>query len=59
MTPEEFNRCLAELRLHQGAAAEFLGLNIRTVNSYANGARIPQPVAMLLRAMVTRSIPKP
>lgn len=49
MTPAEFRTALERLALTQGQAAEALGLDIRTVNRYANQGPIPAPVALALR----------
>jgi hypothetical protein len=49
MTAEEYRYLLAGLGLNQSAAAERLGLSIRTSNGYANDRPIPEPVARHLR----------
>ena len=52
MTKSQFRNALDDLGLTQGEAAEWLGINIRTVHGYANGAPIPEPLAKLLRLCV-------
>ena len=52
MNSTQFRKALADLGLTQAQAAEWLGLSIRAVHGYANGAPIPEPTAKLLRLMV-------
>ena len=52
MTKDEFNLLLDELGWTQGDAAEELGLSIRSINGYANGADIPQLVSKYLHLVV-------
>jgi DNA-binding XRE family transcriptional regulator len=48
MTSAEYRDVLDLLALTQAQMAELLGVSIRTAHGYANGARIPEPVARLL-----------
>src|SRR5260370_2391382 len=48
MTSTEYRDLLDLLALTQAEMAELLGVSIRTAHGYANGARIPQPVARFL-----------
>jgi hypothetical protein len=50
MTKDHFRRALDDLDLTQPAAAELLGLCLRTVNGYANGKPIPAPVEIVVTA---------
>ena len=52
MTMNQFRSALDSLDLSQARAAEWLGISIRAVHGYANGAPIPEPTAKLLRLMV-------
>lgn len=52
MTANQFRKALDDLSLTQARAAEWLGLSIRAIHGYANGAPIPEPTAKLLRLMV-------
>lgn len=52
MTPRQFKAALAALEITQETAAEVLGVSLRTINGYANGAPIPLATAKLLRLMV-------
>ena len=52
MTANHYRAALGELGLSQGAAADFLGISLRSSNGYANGAPIPEAIAKLLRLMV-------
>ncbi len=52
MTANHFRKALDDLGLTQGEAADWLGISIRAVHGWANGAPIPEPVAKLLRLMV-------
>lgn len=56
MTPAQFRQALSALGLSQVEAAKFMGVSIRTVWSWANGAPIPDAVVKLLRVMVDRRI---
>ncbi|WP_027521775.1 DNA-binding transcriptional regulator [Bradyrhizobium sp. Ec3.3] len=52
MTADEFNKLCERLKLRdQSHAADVIGVTLRTVNGYANGGTIPEPVARLLRLM--------
>jgi hypothetical protein len=48
MTSTEYRDVLDLLALTQAEMAELLGVSIRTAHGYANGARIPEPVARFL-----------
>jgi Helix-turn-helix len=48
MTSAEYRDVLDLLGLTQAEMAELLGVSIRTAHGYANGARIPEPVARFL-----------
>jgi hypothetical protein len=52
MTAKQFRIALSTLNLTQAAAAELLGLGLRTVEGYANGRAIPVPVAILINLLV-------
>jgi hypothetical protein len=52
MTKDNFRRALDDLDLTQPAAAELLGLCLRTVNGYANCKPIPAPVGIVVNLMV-------
>jgi hypothetical protein len=52
MTAKQFRLALSTLNLTQAAAAELLGLGLRTVEGYANGRAIPVPVAILINLLV-------
>lgn len=52
MNGEQYKKAIATLGMTQGAAAEFLGVSLKTSNSYANGAAIPEGTAKLLRLMI-------
>jgi hypothetical protein len=53
MTANQYRTALDKLGLSQGAAADFLGISIRTSHGYANGETpIPEAIAKLLRLMV-------
>ena len=56
MTASQFRAALGRLSLTQDGAAEVLGLSMRSVHGYANGAPVPEPVARLLRLMIQREI---
>ena len=56
MTASQFRAALGRLSLTQQGAAKLLGLSIRSVHGYANGAPVPEPVARLLRLMIQREI---
>ena len=56
MTALQFRAALDRLSLTQQATAELLGLSLRSVHGYANGAPVPEPVARLLRLMIQRKI---
>jgi transcriptional regulator with XRE-family HTH domain len=53
MTPTQFRAALDRLSLTQAGAAEFLGISIRSAHGYANGKPVPEPVAKLLRLMIS------
>jgi hypothetical protein len=52
MKASQFRRSLQDLDLTQAAAADLLGLGLRTVEGYANGRLIPVPVAILINLLV-------
>jgi transcriptional regulator with XRE-family HTH domain len=52
MTANQYRAALAKLNLTQAAAAEFLGISIRTSHGYANGEPIPEGYAKLLRLVI-------
>ncbi len=52
MNKTEFNLILDELGWTQGDAAEDMGLSIRTINAYANGAEIPKLVSNYLHVVL-------
>jgi len=52
VTANQYETALEALGLSQGAAAQFLGIALRTSHGYANGAPIPEAIAKLLRLMV-------
>lgn len=56
MTAAQFRDACERFGLTQEAAAKFLGVSLRTVNGYANGASIPKATAKLLRLMIRRNI---
>ena len=56
MTAKQYNAALERLGLTQAAAAELLGVSIRSSHGYANGAPIPEGYAKLLRLMVCRNL---
>ncbi|MFL9499246.1 helix-turn-helix domain-containing protein [Rhodopseudomonas palustris] len=56
MKAKEFNAALEGLGLNQSSAALMLGVSIRTTHGWANGAVIPNPVAVLLRTMVRHDL---
>lgn len=56
MTGEQYKSAIARLGMTQDAAAEFLGVSLRTSNGYANGSPIPEGTAKLLRLMVTLNL---
>lgn len=54
MTAQEFrDRLTYFVPQTQGTAADRLGVSIRSVSGYANGASIPKPIARLLRTLTT------
>jgi hypothetical protein len=57
MKAKEYRAALAALRLSQGAAAKFLGVDPRTSRRWALGeVPVPRPVALLLRVMVRHKL---
>jgi DNA-binding transcriptional regulator YiaG len=52
MTAAQYRAAIETLGLSQGAAADFLGVSLRTSWRWANGAPIPVAVAKLLNLMV-------
>jgi hypothetical protein len=53
MTATQFRAATAAIALStQAAAAEFLGISIRSAHGYANGDPVPLAIAKLLRLMV-------
>jgi len=62
MTSAEYREVLDLLALTQAEMAELLGVSIRTAHGYANGARIPEPVArflVLILSLYERGRPAP
>ncbi|WP_354095797.1 helix-turn-helix transcriptional regulator [Bradyrhizobium sp. RT10b] len=52
MDATEFNKIVERLKFrNQEHVADSIGVTLRTVNGYANGGTIPEPVARLLRLM--------
>jgi hypothetical protein len=51
MDAAQFRWVLDILRLSQAEAASYLGVSLRTANGYANGAPIPNTVAILLKLL--------
>jgi hypothetical protein len=49
MTARQYEAALDVLGLSQAAAAKWLGISLRASHGYANGAKIPEPIAKLLR----------
>jgi DNA-binding transcriptional regulator YdaS (Cro superfamily) len=57
MTSAEFRAAIAALGMSQGAAAEFLGVSLRSVHGWARGGYpVPETVAKLIGLMVDRKI---
>jgi hypothetical protein len=52
VTARQYREALDALGLSQGAAADWLGISIRSSHGYANGTEIPEPIAKLLRLML-------
>lgn len=52
MTAAQYKTALARLGMTQGDAARFFNVTLKTSNVYANGGKIPEAVAKLLRLMV-------
>ena len=52
MNQTQYKAALKRLGLTHQAAAEFLGISLRTCSGYANGSPIPEASAKLLRLMV-------
>lgn len=52
MTATQYKAALARLGMTQGDAARFFKVTLKTSNVYANGGKIPEAVAKLLRLMV-------
>lgn len=53
MTATQYKKALENLGLTQSAAAHFLKVSVRTSNGYANGSKIPEGTAKLLRLMIS------
>jgi DNA-binding XRE family transcriptional regulator len=52
MTSAQYRAALAKIGMTQQEAADFLGVSVRTSNSYANDGVIPEATAKLLRLMI-------
>jgi hypothetical protein len=53
MTPEQFVRALAKLKMGQASAARFIGVSARQVGRYiAAQRRVPVSTVLLLNSMV-------
>jgi DNA-binding XRE family transcriptional regulator len=52
MTSAQYRAALAKLGMTQQDAADFLGVSVRTSNSYANDGIIPEATAKLLCLMI-------
>ena len=52
MTAQRYRKALEALGLTQVKAAKWLGISVRSANSYANSAPIPETTAKLLRLAV-------
>lgn len=52
MNGTQYKTALARLGMTQGEAAAFFKVTLKTSNVYANGGKIPEAVAKLLRLMV-------
>jgi hypothetical protein len=52
MTAKQFRLALSNLDLTQEAAADLLGIGLRTVSGYAGGRSIPAPIAILINLML-------
>ena len=53
-TSAEYRDVLNLLGLTQAEMAELLGVSVRTAHGYANGARIPEPVARFLALTLSK-----
>jgi DNA-binding XRE family transcriptional regulator len=58
MTKNQFNAALERLGLTQSEAADYLGVSLRSINGYANGAKISKTVAKLLDMYLRHGLPK-
>jgi hypothetical protein len=56
MTQTQYTQALETLELNQVTAAAFLQISVRTSHGYANGARIPRAVQLLLELMIRHKI---
>ena len=57
MTANEYRKALDRLGINQQAAGRFFGVGSRTAGRWAQGqARIPMPVAILLRLMLKKKL---
>lgn len=52
MSSGEYVKALEALGLNQSSAARWMDISVRSSNSYANGAMIPEAIAKLLRVVV-------
>jgi hypothetical protein len=53
MTPEQFARALAQLKLSRDGAGRFLGVSGRQIRRYVHGEQgIPGATSLLLRSML-------
>jgi hypothetical protein len=57
MTTDQYLKALKRLNLKPSSklTAEALGVSLRQAQYYAAGARIPQPVALLLQCLLSRA----
>jgi hypothetical protein len=56
MTATRYSEAIDALGLNQVTAATFLDISVRTSHGYANGAKIPRAVALLLELMLKHKI---
>lgn len=56
MTPDQYRAALAKLGLTQLEAAQMLGISLNSAHGYANNRPIPEPVAKLLRLVISKKI---
>lgn len=56
MSRTQYRATIERLGLSQAAAAELLGISLRTSHGYANGIPIPDTAAILLRLLAAGKI---